>query len=267
MAKNELTVIIEKARLKHNSKALVLVPTYNEKENIAELLERLVRDVHSAIEILVIDDNSPDETANIVRLLMDQNENIHLLCRLKKDGLGSAYLDGFNIGIEAGFEYLITMDADLSHDPIVINKMLKEIDDNQVVIGSRFVRGGGIVDIQLSRIIISKMGNFATDTLLGMPFHDCTSGFRCYRSEVLRAIDLRNIIKARKYVFLVELLFYLHSKKVSIKEIPIIFINRLKGKTKVDMSEMVHAFLTILSMLGQKYYLMLTSLFSGNSSR
>ena len=230
------------------SRFIVIIPTYNEIENITELIERLVRDVLPPIEILVVDDNSPDGTADATNTLKMNIPNLHILRRPEKEGLGAAYLAGYKLGIGAGFDYIITMDADLSHDPEIINEMANEIKTCDVVIGSRFVRGGGIVDIQVSRILISKLGNLVTDNLLEMPFHDCTSGFRCYHTSVLASFDLEKEIKARKYVFLVELLFLLFHSGYRIKEIPIIFINRLKGKTKVNFGEMVHALKIIFAL-------------------
>ena len=226
---------------KRGSLFLVIVPTFNEAENIRELIERLVNDVDAAIEICVVDDNSSDGTRDVVESLQAKVPNLHLYKRRRKMGLGSAYLAGFELAFASGFKYMITMDADLSHDPKIINNMEKEIENYDVIIGSRFVHGGGMVDIQLKRIALSKFGNFITDKLLGMPFHDCTSGYRCYRLSAISRFNLEKEIVARKYVFLVELLLLLFYSDFRIKEIPIIFINRLKGKTKVNMSEMFHA--------------------------
>lgn len=259
LSSNEQTVAtaLTEGRKQRGSKFLVLIPTYNEIENIADLVERLLSDVNVPIEILVIDDNSPDGTAEAVMELCRLHPSVSLLNRPGKAGLGAAYLAGYRVGFAADFPFFITMDADLSHDPVVINRMVKEIEDYDLVIGSRFVRGGGIVDIQVSRILISRLGNLVTDKLLGMPYQDCTSGYRCYRAEMLAVYDLEKQIKARRYVFLVELLLLLHTDKYKIKEVPIIFLNRLKGETKVNWREMVHAlkiifFLTVGRIFSRK---------------
>lgn len=230
------------------SEFLVVVPTYNEIDNVEDLIERLNRDVAIYIEILFIDDSSPDGTGDLIEEKRKENGNLHLLIRPAKNGLGAAYLDGFEIGKEAGFRNVITMDADLSHDPVVINTMAKEIKQADVVVGSRFVAGGKMLNSEPHRIFISRFANFLTDKVLKMPFHDCTSGYRCYRTSLLKKYDLAKIIRARRYVFLVELIFFLYGKGKVIKEVPIIFTNRRKGHTKVNLGEMAHAARTILRL-------------------
>jgi len=254
MMNNENVEQLIQRRKEYGSDFLVIAPTYNEIENIGDLITRLINDVSVAIEILIVDDNSPDGTAAFVEKQKKMIPNLHLLRRPCKSGLGSAYLDGFKIGMNAGFKYVVTMDADLSHDPKVIDTMAEEIKTHDLVIGSRFVRGGGMVDLEVLRIINSKFANLITDKLLGMPFHDCTSGFRCYRVSLLNDNNLEMIIKARRYVFLVELLHFLFKKGYSIKEIPIIFINRLKGETKINISEMIYAAKIILRLIIRSMY-------------
>jgi len=168
--------------------------------------------------------------------------------RSGKLGLGSAYLSGFRVAFDAGFDYVLTMDSDCSHAPEVIDAMATEAESCDLVIGSRYVSHGKIVDFQFWRILLSKGGNALARMLLGLKPHDCTSGFRCYRAKMLAAIDIENVIEARRYIFLVELLFFLSRHGCLIKEIPIVFVNRVEGKTKVNSKEMAAGLWTIVKL-------------------
>ena len=233
---------------KHQSPFLVVIPTYNEIENIGNIIQRLDQTVSLSLDILVIDDNSPDGTAGEVEALQNNRNNLYLLKRNAKLGLGSAYMDGFRIGIQCGADYIITMDSDLSHDPAVINQMIKEIENYDLIIGSRYTHGGQVVDLELWRLFLSKGGNMIARTLLNLPTKDSTSGFRCYRTSVLSDLNLEERIKSHKYIFLVELLALLVSMEFRIKEIPISFMKRLEGKTKVNIQEMIHGLWTIVQL-------------------
>ena len=200
------------------------------------------------MEILVVDDNSPDGTAIRVAEIMKEHRNVQLLNRSGKMGLGSAYLSGFSVAARAGFPYVITMDSDLSHAPETINAMAAEIVNCDLVIGSRYVPGGKIVDFQTWRRMLSKGGNFLARWLLGLSTRDCTSGFRCYRLSMLTSIDLEKAITSRRYIFLVELLLMLCSKGCRVVEVPIVFINRIEGKTKVNIKEMAAGLWTIIKL-------------------
>ena len=230
---------------RHPSPFLVVIPTYNEIENIENIIRRLDLSVSPPLSILVIDDNSPDGTAGEIEALQEKRNNLYLLNRTAKLGLGSAYMDGFRIGIQSGADYIITMDSDLSHDPAVINQMMKEMNDCDLVIGSRYTDGGQIVDLERWRRFLSKGGNMIARNLLHLPTKDSTSGFRCYRASMLAALNLEERVKSHKYIFLVELLALLVGMKFRIKEIPISFTKRLEGKTKVNIGEMVHGLWTL----------------------
>lgn len=244
----ELVGALRQGIATRKSDFLVIVPTYNEIENIQKLIHRIKSDVEVSIEVLVVDDNSPDGTAEKVLEIQKTTPNLHLMKRSGKMGLGSAYLSGFHAAFDAGFAYVITMDSDLSHAPEVINDMAAQIGQCDLVIGSRYVHGGKIIDFQLWRTVLSRGGNLLARTLLGLKTRDCSSGFRCYRCAVLSSADVEKAVVSRRYIFLVELLFCLSRRGCRIQEVPIIFINRVEGKTKVNMREMVAGLWTIVTL-------------------
>jgi len=246
--KSELINDLKIGMLQRKSQFLLIIPTYNEIENISKLINCIQKDISIPAEIIVVDDNSPDGTANKVLDLKGDIPNIHLLKRSAKMGLGTAYMSGFKIGHEAGFKYFITMDSDLSHPPEVINRMAAEILNNDIVIGSRYCPEGKVLNFPPWRILLSKGGNLLAKTLLGLKTMDCTSGFRCYRSNVLSSLNLEENIISRRYIFLVELLFLFHRNNLRIAETPIIFVNRVAGKTKVNIKEMLQGLLTIFRL-------------------
>jgi dolichol-phosphate mannosyltransferase len=219
---------------------LVIIPTYNEAENIKELIERIHRDVKTPVQILVIDDGSPDGTAKVATELAKNLKGISILERSGKMGLGSAYLAGFALAEETGFPFVITMDSDLSHDPIVINDMIAKSASNDLVIGSRYCPGGKIPNFELWRRWMSKGGNLLAKTLLGIKAMDCTSGYRCYRTSVFKTVDPAEHVQSRQYIFLVEYLMHLTIRKCRIAETPITFNQRTRGKTKVSFEEFYH---------------------------
>ena len=227
---------------------LQVLPTYNEAENIASLIQRIIKDVRVPLEILVVDDGSPDGTAGIIEALGRDTVNLHLFKRAGKMGLGSAYLAGFAFAMEAGFPYVITMDCDHSHDPVVINDMAAAIPDYDLVIGSRYCRGGRISDYDAWRRAISKGGNFLAKALLGIKAQDCSSGFRCYRTKVLHDLDVARAVESRRYIFLVELLCLMTAYHCRVAEVPIVFHQRTRGKTKVNLKEMQHALKMIFAL-------------------
>lgn len=248
MERKELVKELKEGIAQRGSCFLVVVPTYKEIENIRKLIYRLVNGISVPVEIVVVDDNSPDGTAEAVIELKHSIQNLHLFRRNGRMGLGSAYLAGFQLVRDAGIEYVITMDSDLSHDPEVINRMAEEIKDCDMVIGSRYIHDGKVLDFELWRIVLSKGGNFIAKILLGLKTKDCTSGFRCYRAEVLSALDVEQNVHSRRYIFLAELLFLLSRHGFRINEIPIIFRNRVAGKTKVNFKEMIHGLWTIFKL-------------------
>jgi len=213
-------------------KKIVVIPTYNEAENIISLIEELHKVVDD-LHILVVDDNSPDGTAVLVKSLMAVDNRIHIIERPVKNGLGTAYCKGFAWALENGFDVILEMDADFSHNPDVIPNMIKEIENYDLVIGSRYITGVNVVNWPLSRLILSYGANLYTRIITGMPVKDATGGFKCFRAEVLRKIDLTKV-KSNGYGFQIEMNFRLWKKGARIKEIPIIFIDRRSGVSKMN---------------------------------
>lgn len=224
----------------------MVVPTYNEALNIHRILFALTRDVEG-IDILVVDDNSPDGTAEIVERFMKLHGQVHLLSRPKKDGLAGAYLAGFQWGLDKGYDYFIEMDADFSHQPSDVNRFLFELKTNDVVVGCRYIEGGGIHGWGWVRQFISRGGNFYAQNVLGLPYRDLTGGFNGWRREVLEAIDIQSI-RSKGYAFQVELKCRAHRKQFKLKEIPIRFNNREFGKSKMTMKIVGEAAFRVLQM-------------------
>lgn len=213
-------------------KTLIIIPTYNEMENIESIIQEVI-DVDPTLEILIVDDNSPDGTGAQVKKLQINNSNLHLIEREGKMGLGTAYVAGFKYGIEHGFSYIFEMDADFSHDPKEIPNFLEAIKEADLVIGSRYIKGVNVVNWPLSRLLLSYFANKYTSIVTGLPLCDSTGGFKCFRKEVLESIILENI-RSGGYSFQIEMNFKVWKKGFRIKEIPIIFIDRAIGKSKMS---------------------------------
>ena len=213
-------------------KSLVIIPTFNEMENIPKLIpEVLSKD--EGIEVLVVDDSSPDETADYVEKLKQNNNKIHLIKRDYKMGLGTAYITGFKYALDHSFDYIFEMDADFSHDPIEIVNFLSEIKNYDLVLGSRYISGVNVVNWPMRRLILSYSANIYTKIITGLHIKDATGGYKCFRREVLEAIDLDEI-KSNGYAFQIEMTFKAWKKGFKIKEIPIIFVDRVKGTSKMS---------------------------------
>jgi dolichol-phosphate mannosyltransferase len=214
-------------------RSVIVLPTYNERENI-EVFLRSVRDTGAPVDVLVVDDASPDGTADAARSLADELGGISVLDRTAKDGLGSAYRAGFEHVLALDYDVIVSMDADLSHDPAVIPEMLQLLDEGaDAVIGSRYVRGGGTTDWPTHRRLLSKWGNAYTRTALRLSVNDCTSGYRAYRADALRSIE-PTTTQAEGYAFLTELVRRLDRAGFTIAETPIIFRDRERGKSKMS---------------------------------
>jgi dolichol-phosphate mannosyltransferase len=227
-------------------RAVVVLPTYNERDNIEPYL-RSVRDVSTEIEVLVVDDSSPDGTADLARTLGAELGGVTVLQRTSKDGLGSAYRAGFRQVLAAtpAFDVILSMDADLSHDPAVIPAMLTLIEGGaDAVIGSRYVRGGGTTDWPVRRQLLSKWGNAYTRTVLRLAPRDCTSGYRAYRATALAAIE-PDSTSAEGYAFLTELVRRLTRRGYRIVETPIVFRDRERGKSKMSGRIIVESMLLV----------------------
>jgi dolichol-phosphate mannosyltransferase len=215
------------------NKAIVIIPTYNESENIKKLIPEILKRTNGEVDILVVDDNSPDGTSDVVREFQKTNQNIFLMTRLKKAGLGTAYVEGFKFALSKGYQYILQMDADYSHEPKEIKNFLKKIQDFDLVIGSRYKDGVRVLNWPLSRLFLSVFANLYTKYITGMPVRDATGGYKCFRREVLEAINLDKI-RSNGYAFQIEMNFKAYKKGFKICEIPIVFTDRVKGKSKMN---------------------------------
>jgi dolichol-phosphate mannosyltransferase len=211
---------------------MVVVPTYNERDNI----ERLVADIlaqDEGIEVLVVDDDSPDGTGEIVDRMAAGNPRLHALHRPGKLGLGSAYCDGFRLALDKGAEYIVEMDADFSHDPAMLPVFFEKMKDFDLVIGSRYLNGVSVVNWPLRRLMLSYFANVYTRFITGLKISDCTGGFKCFRRTVLESIDLSRI-KSDGYSFQIEMNYRCVENGFRIGEIPIIFVDRHAGSSKMS---------------------------------
>jgi dolichol-phosphate mannosyltransferase len=225
-------------------RSLIVIPTYNERENIASLIEDVLRCVPST-DLLIIDDNSPDGTGQVVDALGARDPRIHALHREGKLGLGTAYVRGFQYAIEQGYDLVFEMDADYSHDPRYLPRFFEAVESADLVIGSRYVPGGGTPNWSAVRKFISGGGNTFARAVLGIPVHDCTSGYRCYRTAALRTLNL-SAIRAQGYAFQVELAYNFWKSGYRVREVPIVFVDRRVGKSKMSRKIFVEAFLWVI---------------------
>ena len=230
------TASLSSARTK---RSLVIVPTYDEAENILPLCGEVLA-VASGIEVLVVDDASPDGTGDLVAERMQSEPRLHLLRRAGKLGLGTAYLAGFRYALDHGFDQVFTMDGDFSHNPRYIPQMLAAMERFDVVIGSRYVAGGGVVNWPFFRRVLSRFANLYARVLLRLPVRDCTAGFRCYAAEVLECVE-PFAIQASGYSFLEEMVFRVCRSGFRVGEIPIVFEQRRAGSSKIDSPEIYRA--------------------------
>lgn len=212
--------------------SLIIVPTYNELENIRRLLPELMA-LSPDIRVLVVDDNSPDGTGKLADELAAENERISVLHRPEKLGLGSAYVAGFKYAIQQDVDCVFEMDADFSHDPAMIPRFIEEIASCDVVIGSRYISGINVVNWPMSRLLLSYFANIYTRVVTGMTIRDTTSGFKCFRREVLEHIDLDSV-RSDGYAFQIEMNFRCWRKGYRVREIPIIFVDRRSGTSKLS---------------------------------
>jgi len=226
-------------------KTVIIIPTYNEVENLRPLLEATLSYVPET-DILIVDDNSPDGTGQLADQIHEEDARVHVLHRAGKLGLGTAYIAGFKYAIAHGYDAAFEMDADFSHDPCYLPAFLQAIEHADLVIGSRYIRGGGTPNWSPVRRLISGAGNMFARFMLGIPIHDCTAGFRCYRREVLESIDL-DPIQSQGYAFQVELAYRGMQKGCKIVETPIIFLGRPLGKSNMSRKIVIDAFVYVLS--------------------
>lgn len=227
-------------------RSLIVIPTYNEIENLPTLLER-IEALNLGLNVLVVDDGSPDGTGGWVRSQLHSKPYLNLLERKGKLGLGSAYVAGFKYAIENGYDHVFEMDADFSHDPASLPEFLREIENHDLVLGSRYLHGVTVVNWPMSRLLLSYFANMYARWVTRLPIRDATGGFKCFRTSVLRQINLDGI-KSDGYSFQIELTYKIWKKGFRIKEIPIIFVDRTKGQSKMS-GQIIHEALFLLVRL------------------
>lgn len=221
------------------NRIVVCVPTYNERENIESILSRLFK-ANPNVEALVIDDSSPDGTAAIVESMQKTNRKLHLLKNPKKSGLGGAYRAGFKWALDNNFEHVIEMDADGSHQPEQLPALIAQISSSDVVIGSRWIKGGSVVNWPLSRKVLSLGGNFYVRSVLGINIKDATAGFRIYSKKALRELNLLDS-ESQGYIFQVDGTYRAVKRGLKVTEVPIEFVERNLGESKMSSSIVIEA--------------------------
>jgi dolichol-phosphate mannosyltransferase len=223
-------------------RGLVVLPTYNEADNLPPMVESILG---HGLHVLVVDDGSPDGTGDIAdRLRAEQGGRVDVLHRPKKLGLGTAYVAGFRHALGAGYDYIFEMDCDFSHDPRYLPEFLKRIESADLVLGSRYARGGGTVNWNLLRRVISRCGSLYSQALLGLPYRDLTGGFKCFRRSVLEALRLETV-QSNGYAFQIELTYRAHQQGFRIEELPIVFYERRVGSSKMSREIVLEAMLRV----------------------
>lgn len=235
---------------------LIIIPTFNERENIVLIIPEIKKVLPQA-HILVVDDSSPDGTAQSVREVASTINDVYLLVRSQKDGLGRAYINGFQWALQRSYQFIFEMDADFSHDPKYLPDFLDAIKENDLVIGSRYISGVNVINWPMSRLLLSYCGNKFASVLTGISVKDCTGGFKCFRRELLEKLDLGKI-SSSGYSFQVEINYYAWKKGFRIAEIPIVFTDRKYGDSKMSTKIIREAFLLL-------WKLRLASLFKRNN--
>ena len=235
-----------------NYKVLVISPTYNEKKNILELINR-ISDTSNLIDILIIDDNSPDGTAKVVKNIMKENDHIHILERENKSGLGTAYCKGFQWALERDYDLIVQMDADLSHNPDDILRLINEADSADLIIGSRYIQGVNVINWPMRRLLLSYFANLYARLLIRFPVKDSTGGYKCFRREVLESIDLTQI-RSEGYSFQIEMNFLAWIKGFKLSEIPIVFTDRTVGESKMNRTIVIEAVYMVPKLLIKKIF-------------
>lgn len=218
---------------------LVIVPTYNERESLPSIVERIRVSVPGA-HILIADDNSPDGTGDIADALAAEDANVQVMHRTSKDGLGAAYIAGFTWGLQNGFDVLVEMDADGSHQPEQLPRLLAALRDADLVLGSRWIAGGGTRNWSKGREVLSRGGNLYTRTMLGVPIYDATGGYRAFRADTLRGIDLHTVA-SQGYCFQVDLAWRAVQRGFAVTEVPITFVEREVGTSKMSRAIVAEA--------------------------
>jgi dolichol-phosphate mannosyltransferase len=237
------------------SNSIVIIPTYNEIENI-ESIVRAVFSLHKPFDILIVDDNSPDKTADkVIELQKEFANQLFLEKREKKAGLGTAYVFGFKWALAKNYDYIFEMDADFSHNPADLEKLYEacHFGGGEIAIGSRYVTGVNVVNWPLNRVLMSYFASFYVKKITGMKIHDATAGFMCYKRTVLESINLDKI-KFIGYAFQIEMKYRAYCKKFKIVEVPIIFTDRTKGESKMSNSIIKEAVFGVISLRISKFF-------------
>ncbi len=218
---------------------LVIIPTYNEMETLPRIMERVRASVPEA-HVLVADDNSPDGTGQLADRMAETDDHVHVMHRRGKEGLGAAYLAGFAWALEQGYEVVVEMDADGSHQPEQLPDLLAALRGADLVLGSRWVQGGGVVNWPKHREVLSRGGNLYTRIMLGAPVHDATGGYRAFRAQTLRKLDLGQV-SSQGYCFQVDLAWRALQRGLTVKEVPITFVERTAGTSKMSQKIVAEA--------------------------
>ena len=227
-------------------KKIVITPTYNESKNILVLIKK-IKKIDPNIDILIIDDNSPDNTSGLVEQFAKDRNDIFIINRKEKLGLGTAYITGFNWAIKNDYNFVIQMDADLSHDPKEIVVLLDKINNYDLVIGSRYINGVNVINWPMSRLLLSYFANIYSRLITGVPIFDLTGGYKCYRIDTLKKMPFESI-RSEGYSFQIETTFYSWTNKFRIKEIPITFTDRTVGQSKMSKKIIYEAIWVVLKL-------------------
>jgi len=238
----------------HTQRALIIFPTYNERDNIEKIVHAVLP-LDPRINVLIVDDSSPDGTGEIADRLAAEESKVNVLHREMKEGLGRAYIAGFKWAIEREYDFIFEMDADFSHGPEYIKDFLREIQDHDLVIGSRYITGVNVINWPIGRLLLSYYANVYSRVITGVPLRDATGGFKCFRRKVLETIDLDQV-KASGYSFQIEMSMRAWKKGFRLKEIPIVFVDRVAGTSKMSKKIMREAIwmvwlLRLKSMFGK----------------
>ena len=232
--------------------SLIIIPTYNEIENIEKMVRTLF-DLYPSISLLIIEDGSPDGTANVVKRLMNEFGNLSIYERAGKLGLGTAYIAGFKWALQKKFQYIFEMDCDFSHDPKQVADLLAAAVENDLIIGSRYVEGIRIINWPIQRLLLSYGASIYTRFITGIPVYDTTGGFKCFKRTTLEALDLDNII-SNGYSFQLELNYKIWVKGFKIKEVPIVFYERKNGQSKMGGGIILEAILAVFRLRLKKIF-------------
>ncbi len=234
------------------NETLIIIPTYNEVDNVGRMIDTLF-ELYPDVSLMIIEDGSPDGTAKVVKEKQQTFSNLHMIERSGKLGLGTAYIAGFKWALQRDFNFFIQMDCDFSHDPAQVKDLLEAAQDNDLVIGSRYIGGIRIINWPFRRLLLSHLASLYVRLITGIPVHDTTGGFKCFRRKALESLDLDNI-KSRGYIFLFEMTYKVWNKGFRIKEVPIIFYERRDGESKMGSGIIFEAVFSVIKLRLRKIF-------------